>query len=183
MHFYESLFLSFHMHQTQSIHTSSVREKADFTIQYLIQDSTYGLVLVAKTDKGICYLSFCNDEKKGLVQLESDFEGTTFIKSSEGQLFNPDFQDSPDLHLFGSQFQIEVWKKLMAVPNGDLWSYAKLAEDINKPKASRAVGTAVASNRIAIYIPCHRIVRSTGETGQYRWGAGLKKKIIEGEIG
>jgi AraC family transcriptional regulator of adaptative response/methylated-DNA-[protein]-cysteine methyltransferase len=82
------------------------------------------------------------------------------------------------LHLKGTPFQIKVWETLLKVPMGDLSTYATIASAINNPKANRAVGSAIGNNPVAFLIPCHRVIKSTGEFGQYHWGSSRKTAII-----
>jgi AraC family transcriptional regulator of adaptative response/methylated-DNA-[protein]-cysteine methyltransferase len=101
------------------------------------------------------------------------------------QIFNPIKNDQPrPLHLFlsGTNFQIKVWEALLKIPAGAVASYEDIATRLGMPKASRAVGNAVAQNPIAYMIPCHRVVRKLGEFGNYRWGAARKKAILGWEM-
>jgi len=82
------------------------------------------------------------------------------------------------LHLKGTSFQLKVWQALLAIPTGGLSTYASVAGVIGQPTASRAVGSAVGDNPVAFLIPCHRVIKSTGEFGQYHWGADRKSAII-----
>jgi AraC family transcriptional regulator of adaptative response/methylated-DNA-[protein]-cysteine methyltransferase len=86
------------------------------------------------------------------------------------------------LHLKGTEFQVQIWCKLLEIPFGKLISYSQLAKSINKPKAARAVGTAIGSNPIAYLIPCHRVVQSNGSLGGYMWGLKRKSDIISWEV-
>ena len=81
----------------------------------------------------------------------------------------------------GTAFQMKVWRFLLSIREGEVLSYSQLAQQIDKPKAVRAVATACAKNRIAILIPCHRILRSDGGLGGYRWGIDKKKMLLERE--
>ncbi|MCK5667636.1 MAG: MGMT family protein, partial [Gammaproteobacteria bacterium] len=81
----------------------------------------------------------------------------------------------------GTKFQLRVWRALLQVPTGKLVTYGQLAESINQPGASRAVGSAVAKNSLAYLIPCHRVIRGTGIIGNYRWGQGRKRLMITHE--
>ncbi|HLW30052.1 MAG TPA: methylated-DNA--[protein]-cysteine S-methyltransferase, partial [Brumimicrobium sp.] len=87
------------------------------------------------------------------------------------------------LHIKGTDFQLKVWKTLLEIPLGKLSTYGEIAQHIQKPKAARAVGTAIGSNPIAFLIPCHRVVQSSGGIGGYMWGADRKVKIINWETG
>jgi AraC family transcriptional regulator of adaptative response/methylated-DNA-[protein]-cysteine methyltransferase len=81
----------------------------------------------------------------------------------------------------GSEFQVKVWRALLAIPPGALTTYGQLAETIGQPGAARAVGTAVGSNPIAVLIPCHRVIRETGAISGYRWGVGRKRALLAWE--
>ena len=83
------------------------------------------------------------------------------------------------IELNGTPFQKQVWKEMLMIPYGETISYQQLARLVGSPKAARAVGGAVAANRIGICVPCHRICPSTGETGEFAWGAHIKKRLIE----
>ncbi|MFT5147907.1 MAG: AraC family transcriptional regulator of adaptative response, partial [Flavobacteriales bacterium] len=80
-----------------------------------------------------------------------------------------------------SEFQLKVWQALLKIPNGNLNTYGRIAKEIGKPTASRAVGTAIGSNPIAFLIPCHRVIQSSGNTGGYMWGEERKKIILAWE--
>ena len=82
------------------------------------------------------------------------------------------------LHLKGTDFQIKVWNALLKIPAGSLATYADVAARINNPKACRAVGTAIGENPVAFLIPCHRVIRSSGEFGNYHWGEVRKTAMI-----
>ncbi len=81
----------------------------------------------------------------------------------------------------GSRFQVQVWRALLRIPEGQLSSYGELAEAIGRPRAARAVGTAVGGNPLAYLIPCHRVIRATGVIGDYRWGSERKRAMIAKE--
>ena len=82
------------------------------------------------------------------------------------------------MHLKGTPFQIKVWEALLKIPMGDVSTYSGIATSINNPNASRAVGTAIGDNPVAFLIPCHRVIRSTGNFGQYHWGSIRKTAMI-----
>ena len=81
----------------------------------------------------------------------------------------------------GSRFQVQVWRALLRIPDGYLSSYSELAEAVGRPRAARAVGTAVGGNPLAYLIPCHRVIRKTGVIGDYRWGTERKRAMIARE--
>ena len=82
------------------------------------------------------------------------------------------------LHLKGTDFQLKVWETLLKIPFGNLSTYGTIAKQIEKPSASRAVGTAIGDNPVAFLIPCHRVIQSTGTLGGYMWGIDRKQAII-----
>jgi AraC family transcriptional regulator of adaptative response/methylated-DNA-[protein]-cysteine methyltransferase len=84
-------------------------------------------------------------------------------------------------YLFGTPFQVDVWRELQRIPSGTVRSYQEIANAIGKPKSVRAVANAVGANPIAVLVPCHRVVRSDGSLGGYRWGKELKKKLLKRE--
>lgn len=86
-----------------------------------------------------------------------------------------------NIHLWGSEFQMLVWGALYLIPSGKTVSYQEIANQINKPNAVRAVGTACGKNPLAIIIPCHRVISSNGKEGGYRWGLDIKRQLIDRE--
>lgn len=155
-------------------------------INYNFEDTPFGKVLIASTKKGICYLEFIKDELVAFKNLENKFPRAVFnqrpdeIQGAALSFFKKD--DTPPqhvrLHLKGSAFQLKVWESLLKIPSGSVTSYSDIAKDIKSPLASRAVGTAIGSNVIAFLIPCHRVIRSSGIIGDYRWGSPRKAAII-----
>lgn len=97
------------------------------------------------------------------------------------QAFTQPHSSELKLALQGSPFQIKVWQGLREIPFGQVRTYGELAQAVGHPGASRAVGSALAANQIAFVVPCHRVIRATGESGQYRWGAERKTRMLEWE--
>ena len=91
-----------------------------------------------------------------------------------------DISDIP-LDLRGSSFQKSVWQALLNIKKGDVVSYGEIANDVGKPKASRAVGSAVGENPVSLIVPCHRVVQKSGAIGNFGWGVELKRKILQAE--
>lgn len=156
------------------------------TIRYSFSPTHFGQVLVASTPKGICHLAFVESDSEALAQLTQRFPQATYLPEADSlqaealSLFQSDWSNLPKvkLHLKGSPFQLKVWESLLHIPMGRLNTYGGLAKAIKNPAASRAVGTAIGSNPIAFLIPCHRVIRGTGETGGYMWGSTRKQAII-----
>lgn len=159
----------------------------DLQIQYALHTCQFGDYLVAATDKGICYLHFYQTEDEALNDLRNTWPEATIqhrenAYHAQVQAFfrNAGLQPGKklSLHLQGTPFQVKVWEALLRIPEGHLSSYAGLAQRIGKPGASRAVGTAIGSNPVAFLIPCHRVVKSMGGIGEYRWGPARKMAMI-----
>jgi AraC family transcriptional regulator of adaptative response/methylated-DNA-[protein]-cysteine methyltransferase len=155
-------------------------------INYSFAESPFGNIIVASTAKGICHLAFADDEENALKQLQLQFPNASFkqvvdkIQQNALFIFTQDWKDLSKikLHLKGTAFQIKVWEALLKIPMGDVSTYSGIANTINNPNASRAVGTAIGDNPVAFLIPCHRVIRSTGEFGQYHWGSVRKTAMI-----
>lgn len=151
----------------------------------------HGEVLIASTQLGVCYLAFVDDgHEQALSELQRRFPGMLFHEQmdsfqEESLIFLSEtvWKDKTALMLdiAGTEFQRKVWQELMKIPVGELTTYREIAQSIGLPKASRAVGTAIGQNPIAILIPCHRVIRSDGTLGGYHWGLERKKKLIEWE--
>jgi AraC family transcriptional regulator of adaptative response/methylated-DNA-[protein]-cysteine methyltransferase len=156
-------------------------------INYSFADTPFGKVIVASTAKGVCHMAFVDEgEEKALEQLKANFPNAVYNQLVDRTqqnalfIFTQDWNrlDEIKLHLKGTDFQIKVWEALLKVPAGGLTTYASLAKKAGSENAYRAVGTAVGSNPVAFLIPCHRVIKSTGEIGQYHWGSTRKNAII-----
>lgn len=160
-------------------------------IGYGVHDSPFGRCLLGITARGICWLSFQESKTaRALAALRDTWPGAVLspahddtaammrrIFPGEGLLPN-----SPlPLLVQGTDFQLQVWRALLGIPLGATATYGDLAETLQKPRAARAVGTAVGRNAIAFLIPCHRIIRSDGGVGGYRWGSPRKEVMLEWE--
>jgi len=158
----------------------------DLHINYSFAESPFGNLIVASTQKGVCYMAFDDDEKKALNDLKTNFPNAAFerkldlIQQNALFIFQNDWTKLPEikLHLKGTDFQLKVWETLLKIPMGKLSTYGTVAAEIGKPAASRAVGTAIGSNPVAFLIPCHRVIQSTGTFGGYMWGNTRKAAII-----
>lgn len=157
------------------------------SINYSYAETAFGNVLVASTDKGVCFLAFSDESGVALKELKEHYPlADYYIQSDELQsqaikALASDLKEPVKLCLTGTSFQLEVWKELLKIPVGTLTTYAAIAQALNKPKACRAVGSAVGANPVAILIPCHRVVRSTGALGGYHWGLPRKERLIQWE--
>ncbi len=158
----------------------------NLAINYSYAESPFGNILVASTSKGVCYMHFADDEEKALANLQQRFPNAQFkqmvdlVQQNALYIFTHDWSKLSQikLHLKGTDFQLKVWETLLKIPMGQLSTYGSIAEKIQVPNASRAVGTAIGSNPIAFLIPCHRVIQSTGTLGGYMWGTTRKTAMI-----
>jgi AraC family transcriptional regulator, regulatory protein of adaptative response / methylated-DNA-[protein]-cysteine methyltransferase len=158
----------------------------NLTINYSFAESPFGKIIVASTSKGICNISFKEDENKALLDLETRFPNAKYHRLTDRLqqdalfIFQKDWKDlnKIKLHLAGTPFQLKVWESLLKIPLGVLTTYGDVAQDIGNPKSSRAVGSAIGSNPVAFLIPCHRVIQSSGKISGYLWGETKKKAII-----
>ncbi|MBI5154236.1 methylated-DNA--[protein]-cysteine S-methyltransferase [Candidatus Poribacteria bacterium] len=167
------------------------RGGAGLTIRWGIAPSPFGKCLVARTERGICGIEFVDEESSRTTALLRDrWPRASFVEDSSaaeelaGHLFGNDPGSGPSpiqLHVRGTNFQIQVWKALLNIPAGRACTYGSLAAGLGKPGGSRAVGQALARNPAAVLIPCHRVIRSLGVIGQYRWGEERKRLILAWE--
>ena len=165
---------------------------AGIKVEYGFHETPFGLCLLGVTERGICWLSFLNEDEDNRYALESmkeHWHNSVFHHDEEltrhfvQQIFNRGNTNSK-LHLFvkGTNFQIKVWDALLKIPTGHVTTYQSIAQSINSPKAMQAVGSAVGSNHIAYLIPCHRVIRKDGVLGEYRWSPVRKKSMIGWEM-
>lgn len=155
-------------------------------INYNVAQTLFGLVLVASTSRGICYMAFVEDETNGFKDLLRLFPNAAYSKTTDPiqenalRIFAGDKNGIGQIkiHLKGTDFQLKVWEALLKIPMGKLFSYNQVAKEIGKPQASRAVGSAIGENPIAFIIPCHRVIQAGGTYGQYRWGSTRKSALI-----
>lgn len=159
---------------------------AGLKIFYSFAETLFGRVLVASTDKGICALSFVEQEEQALNELKTKFPHAEYIEQRDEMqqramavlTVQPNSIQHIKLHLKGSAFQLKVWESLLKISVGQLASYRDVALQIDQPKAARAVGSAVAHNPVAFLIPCHRVIQASGVLGNYHWGATRKTAMI-----
>jgi AraC family transcriptional regulator, regulatory protein of adaptative response / methylated-DNA-[protein]-cysteine methyltransferase len=159
------------------------------TIRYGLHASPYGKCLVAVTERGICHLGFVEtSEGDAIDNLVANWKNAEMIEdhSSTVPFVDAIFNAAPGtplhVHLRGTNFQLKVWEALLQIPAGAVTTYEGLAQRIGQPYASRAVGSAVGHNPIAVLIPCHRVIRKIGNFGNYRYGASRKKALLAKEF-
>lgn len=158
----------------------------ELTINYSFSETIFGNVVIGSTKKGICYLAFYENKEEAFDGLRKRFPNAHYEQMSDLHqanalsFFSRNWEDvsAIKLHLKGTPFQIKVWDALLGIPMGRLTTYSSLATSIENEKATRAVGTAVGDNPVAFLIPCHRVIRSTGDFGNYYWGPTRKSAMI-----
>lgn len=157
------------------------------TIHYGVHPSPFGKCFLAVTDRGICHLAFMDiaNEKNILNRFDQDWENAKRREDQQRtkidirQIFDSRIRKKPiNVLCRGTNFQIKVWEALLRIPSGQVVTYKTLAETIGCPQAVRAVGNAVGRNPIAYLIPCHRVIRSMGYLGGYRWGITRKRAML-----
>jgi AraC family transcriptional regulator of adaptative response/methylated-DNA-[protein]-cysteine methyltransferase len=170
------------------------RGGAGETMSWAIAETAIGLALVAATDRGLCWVALGDDRPTLLADLRAEFPAAVLTSMPE---FSRGFFDAwmesviaaaagrphgqANLDIRGTPFQLRVWELLRTIPTGETWSYARLATTLGLPTAARAVAGACAANRIALLIPCHRVVRGNGDVSGYRWGRTRKMAILAAE--
>jgi AraC family transcriptional regulator of adaptative response/methylated-DNA-[protein]-cysteine methyltransferase len=165
------------------------------TIAYAHRDTALGPLLMAATGRGVCFAQFGSSEAALIEQLRQEFPKATltvssmahspeldaWIRAFEAHIACTAPRPELPLDLRGTAFQVRVWKFLIGVPDGEVVSYGEVAGGIGDPKAVRAAASACAANRIAVLVPCHRVLRGDGGLGGYRWGLDRKRALIDAE--
>ncbi|HET9834724.1 MAG TPA: methylated-DNA--[protein]-cysteine S-methyltransferase [Rhodanobacteraceae bacterium] len=171
---------------------------AGVAIRYTTLACPLGRVLVAATARGLCAVTIGESDKALLQQLRDEFpraeitrvdagrdEWLSAVVERIGAQFSKDEKGQsaklPPLDIAATAFQWRVWNALTRIPAGETRSYGEIARMIGAPKAARAVGRACGSNRLALIVPCHRVVREDGTPGGWRWGAARKQRLLEHE--
>jgi len=159
---------------------------AGLEIRYGFHPTPFGECLLGITERGICHLAFVQQGREqalAALQLEWPGAGLREEPAATGPLVAPIFSlgtgSRPiSLYLNGTNFQLKVWEALLGIPSGTVSTYERIAAQIGRPAAVRAVGNAVGRNPVAVLIPCHRVIRKIGEFGNYRYGPIRKKALL-----
>ena len=168
------------------------RKGEGLAISWGVHATPFGPCFLALTARGVCALDFLepDSESDALERLRAVWECARIEHAPEttagvaARIFAADAKQQAPLALLvkGTNFQIKVWEALLRIPAGRITTYAGLAGSIGRPRAARAVGSAVAANHIAYLIPCHRVIRNTGAFGEYRWGPMRKRILLSREL-
>jgi AraC family transcriptional regulator of adaptative response/methylated-DNA-[protein]-cysteine methyltransferase len=171
----------------------------DVTISYVSVDCDLGRMMLGATDRGLCFVQFADRDEELLQMLRAEYPAAVLEPMGE-RMREPypkqfdDWMRALERHLKGQEprldlpldlrataFQMKVWRYLQSIPRGSVQSYSQVAAGIGQPTAARAVARACAANRVAVVIPCHRVIRGNGDLGGYRWGIERKRALIERE--
>jgi len=169
------------------------RGGAGETVRFSTAASKLGRLLVASTERGLCAVQLGESDTALEAALRKDYPRAELVR--DDRVLKPALAailahldgavprlDLP-VDVAATSFQWRVWRTLQQIPYGETRSYAQVAEALGQPKAVRAVARACASNRVALVVPCHRVVRADGSLGGYRWGASRKRRLLEKEKG
>jgi AraC family transcriptional regulator of adaptative response/methylated-DNA-[protein]-cysteine methyltransferase len=164
---------------------------ANLEICFAIENCQLGLVLVAATDRGVCAIELGSSPRVLRKELAAQFPNSSVREDKRAmenhlaalrQYFsNPAQGLSLPLDIVGTAFQQRVWQALRNIPVGQTATYGQIAQEVGAPKAVRAVGSACGANKVALAIPCHRVVRTGGSPGGYRWGIQRKCALLKAE--
>jgi AraC family transcriptional regulator of adaptative response/methylated-DNA-[protein]-cysteine methyltransferase len=157
--------------------------------------SPFGWVIVGATQRGLCWLSLAGTKTEAEASLREEFPAATLrrdpslaamvdaaLRVVAGEINSSKKSAAPQvLDLRGTAFQLKVWQALRRIPRGETRSYSQLARELGDPKATRAVARACATNRVAIVVPCHRVVGASGSLTGYRWGVERKRMLLDAE--
>ncbi len=178
---------------TEAVSPGEYKSKGEgLTVRYGIHLTPFGKCLIGLTERGICHLGFVQgSEGEAIDNLVADWKEAKMVEDYRataplvGPIFDLQFNTRIKpltVHLRGTNFQLKVWEALLQIPAGTVSTYESIASRIGNPKATRAVGTAVGHNPIAVLIPCHRVIRKDGDFGKYRYGGPRKKALLAREF-
>ncbi|MGA9670180.1 MAG: methylated-DNA--[protein]-cysteine S-methyltransferase [Terracidiphilus sp.] len=152
--------------------------------------SRFGWVVVGSTDRGLCWLALGGTAAEAEASLREEFPLATLrpdpalaglVETAVKSVAGAESNERLALDLRGTAFQLRVWQALRAIPRGETRTYSQLAREMGDPKATRAVARACATNRVAVVVPCHRVVGVSGSLTGYRWGVERKRALLEAE--
>jgi AraC family transcriptional regulator of adaptative response/methylated-DNA-[protein]-cysteine methyltransferase len=158
-------------------------------INYGAARTALGEVLVAYTERGVCSVTIGDDREALERELHEQFSAAELRRTGAGDprvsevasAIAAGEESRIPLDLAGTEFQLRVWQALRQIPAGETRSYQQLARSVGKPSATRAVASACARNRVAVLVPCHRVIRGDGALGGYRWGVARKQRLLDRE--
>lgn len=170
--------------------TSASRFLPGETLEYCCARSTFGWMTVAASARGLCWLALATSKQEALTALRAEFAPDTlrenntlrtWIESAEALVLRGTRGRAQKIDLRGTALQQQVWQEIQKIPRGETRSYTELAVALGRPKAVRAVAAACGANRVALLVPCHRVIGATGALTGYRWGIERKRQLLEAE--
>ena len=164
-------------------------------ISYATIETPAGLLTIGATDRGVCFAQFGDSEPELTARLKAEYRNAEiepmhlpqhpdfarWVEAIRGRLKGENLREELPLDIRATAFQMRVWKYLQSIPYGDVQSYGEVAAGVGDPNASRAVANACARNPAAVIIPCHRVIRASGDLGGYRWGIERKRALLDHE--
>jgi AraC family transcriptional regulator of adaptative response/methylated-DNA-[protein]-cysteine methyltransferase len=164
-------------------------------ISYATLETPAGLMLIGATDRGICFVQFGDSEKALVAVLRAEYpkaklapmarphhpQFALWVEAIRRMIDGERPQDALPLDIRATAFQMRVWQHLQSIAYGDVQSYGEVAAAIGDPNAARAVANACAQNPAAVVIPCHRVIRQSGDLGGYRWNLARKRALLDHE--
>lgn len=165
----------------------------DLPISYVAIQSPVGLMMIGATDRGLCFVQFGDSKHELLQMLRAEYPAASLAEMKQPypeqfglwvqglirHLSGNQQRLNLPIDVWGTAFQFRVWTYLQSIPYGGVQSYSEVAQGIGNPTARRAVAQACAANKVAIVVPCHRVIRGNGEMGGYRWGVARKRTLID----
>jgi AraC family transcriptional regulator of adaptative response/methylated-DNA-[protein]-cysteine methyltransferase len=169
------------------------RKGEGVAISFAAFETALGTMMIGATDRGICFAQFGDSEVQLRERLQREYARATvvpmrkpyhrqydrWVDAIRGYLAGERAALDLPLDVQGTAFQLRVWKYLQSIPYGSVQSYGEIAKTLGKPAASRAVGSAIGRNAVALVIPCHRVIRGSGELGGYKWGSARKRTLLD----
>lgn len=161
------------------------------TITYGFHPTPIGEIMVGQTPRGVCFLGFLVDQDRNVpfLKMKDHLPHAEYVANDNATQEaaasimaiwrgHGDLRNKLRLDLHGTNLQIQVWQALLKIPTGETVTYKSIADQLGRPKASRAVGNAVGANPVSLLIPCHRVIRATGIIDNYGWGSPRKKLLL-----
>ncbi len=173
----------------EAVTPGQARRDGNLEVRHGFADTPFGEALLARTGRGLCFLAFRDPDRRGemLADLQARWPHARLEEDTDGarrlarQVFASTASGTLPLHLRGTNFQLQVWRALLQIPAGQTTTYQRIAATLGKHRAARAVGAAVGANPVSWLIPCHRVLRSDGGLGGYRWGLTRKQVMLAHE--
>lgn len=175
-----SLFNQENILTNRRIEICAFQPKENDGFHFSFLSTNLGRILIVYSNLGLHYLHFVDEDEMALKDAQSAFGRYSLVEAVPSNPIKKVLFSQDDLVLFplGTAFQIKIWQRLTEIPIGEKWTYLQLAENMGDKKAARAIGTAIGANPIALLIPCHRVIQSSGSLAGFRWGLPRKNALL-----